>query len=656
MSERPRVVRMVMFKHGVAYLERRGPAEGAFELSFRRDEMNDVLKSLAVWVARGDARVGAIAFEAPEDPDKALAERKLLLGPGVALEGLLQSLRGRRVAVSDGQARHEGEVLGVQLVTARDTLPQRSLLLRRADSPHEVLLVDLAHVRQLSLLEEPSRDNLAFIVDRGRAATSGENRIVRVAVDGRAEELRASYVIPAPTWRVSYRLVREEGSTLMMAMGIVHNPVDEDLDDIELTLTTGQPVSFVIDLYTPKRVERAVVEETTRRGAAPTRFERAPGAPPMVSAAAPAARSRRASAAAVDGFDGGGGDDGEAMQDEASMAASFAESAEGAAVGVDRGELFEYRVASRVSLKRGGSAMVPLISARVDARKERIWRDGSGPSPDLVLTFRNDTGAVLEEGPSVIYDDGVYAGESMVPYSPRGAEIKLAFAKDLALRCRRETVREQIFTGLRLGKHALVEELRNEERHVIIVESDASEPALLIAELPRQFHRTLIDAAPYVLPFEETASFWRFKTEVPPHGKASILACSTHTEQRSVRYDSLTAAQLAQWRRTGKLDESALATLTEVLKMEEEAKRLDRKVAQLEKVQRDAYAKQTKISEQLGVLKEGGPEGALRLRYVKELEAEQDRVNGAEQEITAAREAAEQKRAQATERLTAMTG
>ena len=56
---------MVLFKHGVAYLERSGAADGPFELSFRIDEMNDVLKSLAVWVARGDATVGAIAFDKP---------------------------------------------------------------------------------------------------------------------------------------------------------------------------------------------------------------------------------------------------------------------------------------------------------------------------------------------------------------------------------------------------------------------------------------------------------------------------------------------------------------------------------------------------------------------------------------------------------------
>ena len=46
-----------------------------------------------------------------------------------------------------------------------------------------------------------------------------------------------------------------------------------------------------------------------------------------------------------------------------------------------------------------------------------------------------------------------------------------------------------------------------------------------------------------------------------------------------------------------------------------------------------AYAKQQKISEQLAVLRDGGAEGALRLRYVKELETEQNRVNAAEADM-----------------------
>ena len=50
---------------------------------------------------------------------------------------------------------------------------------------------------------------------------------------------------------------------------------------------------------------------------------------------------------------------------------------------------------------------------------------------------KDTTGAVLEEGPAVLYDGGVYSGEAMVPYTARGAGVKLGYAKDLATRCRR---------------------------------------------------------------------------------------------------------------------------------------------------------------------------------------------------------------------------
>ena len=262
--------------------------------------MNDVLKSLAVWVAEGDARVGAIGFEAPEDPEKALAERKLLLARGDALEGSSVAPRAGGVVVDDRHARQEGEVIGTETVAGREGRRRGRCSSRRAGAARAGRSPSSIWGRSgaLSLLEDPSRENLAFIVDRGRAATSGENRIVRVAVEGRAADLRASYVIPAPTWRVSYRLVREEGSTMLMAMGIVHNPVDEDLSDIALTLTTGQPVSFVIDLYTPKTVARAVVEETSRAAAAPTKFERARAFPAAAASPCRAERGRGGGACA----------------------------------------------------------------------------------------------------------------------------------------------------------------------------------------------------------------------------------------------------------------------------------------------------------------------------------------------------------------------
>lgn len=631
---------MVMFKHGVAYLERSGPAEGAFELSFKREEMNDVLKSLAVWVARGDAKVGALAFEKPEDPEKALAARRLDFGADTTLAGLLAASRGRRVQVELASGAVTGEVLGVELTNGGQEPTQRALVLRTTDA--KVALLDLAQVRGVELLEETSRADLAFFVDRRRAATSGENRTVRVPVTGRAEDLRVSYVIPAPTWRVSYRLARDADATRLMAWGIIHNPADEDLEEIALTLTTGQPVSFTIDLYNPKNVARAVVEEKSRAVAAPTQFERAPmamampapapafgppGAPPMP----------RPMTAQAGGYGG-----------------AFEELAAGAATYEDRGELFEYRVASKVSLKRGSSAMVPLLACKVSGKKERIWRDGTGPSPDLVLAFQNESGAVLEEGPAVVYDDDVYAGEAMVPYSARGVEVRLAFAKDLGVRCRRASRQQIVTSGVRLAREVAIEEQRREEHHELTAESDHTEEIEVVFEIAKQHGRAIDEA--HAQPFEETASFRRFRAKVPPRGKATLLVVERWHDARRIEYGKLAPTNLAAWLESRFLDRAAFDALSEVLAAWNEAANLDARRTRQETEQKAAYTKQTKLSEQLNVLKDGGPEGALRLRYVKELEAEQDKVNACEKEIGALRDGAEQARRRAADRLARLTG
>jgi len=627
-ERRPRVHRMVMFKHGVAYLERRGPADGSFELSFDKDEMNDVLKSLAAWVEKGDARITSIAFEKPEDPEQVLARRKLVLEPTRALLGLFTAFRGRRVRVELTGDVAEGEVIGFEDVPASEASWDRRVLLRVAHD--RVGLYPLREVRSVSLLEAHSRADLELLVDRTRAATAGDNRIVEIGLEGKAEDLRVAYVVPAPVWRVTYRLARGkndrgEETTNLLAWGIIHNPADEDLDDVELTLTTGQPVSFVIDLYHPKNVRRVQVEESTRAlSAPPTAYAAAmPGSPPIhaMSFGAPAAAPAPAGKA-MRGAPSGG------MAGE--LLGAFGDGAP-PAVAVERGELFEYRLASRISIKRGGSAMVPLLAVPLSAKKERIWRQGGPSAPDLVLTFENTTGAVLEEGAAVVYDDDVYAGEAMVPYRVRGAEVKLAFAKDLAVRCKRESATSRVVSRVMLGKHGLIEEVRWEERIELEAESDHPGPIDVTFELPRTNGRSFEEGTPQ--PFESTSAHHRFRVPVAARSRAQLRLCERWLEHRRIEYETVQQGNLDHWLRDRLLDASSCAELAPIVALWARAAEIDQRLAAVEHARAAAYEGQKQLTAQLAVLKEGGPEGELRLRYARELAGSQDQVHRMGEEL-----------------------
>ncbi len=618
MSEQPRIRKMVLFKHGVAYLERSGPAEHAFELSFKREEMSDVLKSLAAWVVRGEARVNWVAFEKPEDPEQVLRDRNLGFAPGDALSGLLGALRGQTIALSTGGAAKRGELLGYQSVPGENGAEERVVVLRTEAGRLE--LVQLRSVTGVELLEERSRSDVAFILDRSRAATSGENRAVRIHVEGRAEELRVSYVIPAPTWRVSYRVALAGDEATIMGWGIVHNPAAEDIEGVQLTLTTGQPVSFLIDLYNPKTVARTVVEEQSRAASAPKKFEKARRAsmgPVGAAAPAPAMFAMAAAPMVMDADTPAGG-----------FGAAYAGSVTPQAEGFDRGELFEYRIAAPVSIGRGGSAMVPLFVAKTPAKKERIWRDGEPPNPDLVLTFDNDTGVVLEEGPAVIYDGDVYAGESMVPYSARKAKVRLGFAKDLSVHCTGRAQSRTVFTSVQVIRGALVEEFREETDHVFRVESDHQEPVDVVVEMPRDHTRTLNEA--FAMPFEETEGFHRFRLTAPPGGSADITVQARWQRHARVQWQQVDQSRLSRWLSERFLDDATIEKLRGVLALQDQERELERTLQSWRDHQVQVGARIDRSRQQLGVLKDTGPEGELRLRYVRDLEAAQNQMAEAE--------------------------
>lgn len=643
----PTVRRMVLFKHGVAHVERGGPCEGSFELSFEREEMRDVLKSLAVWVAAGDARPAAIAFDKPDDPERALEARGLVLPEDQSFSALLTAFRGRRVVVREDEQAIAGEVIGLE--TRRVGEGVRPLVALRVERG-AIRLVDLERVREVRLDDPVAAADLELLLDRRRAASSHERRSVRIGVEGRAEDLRVAYVLPAPVWRVSYRIVAEADRTVVSAWAIVHNPLDEDVVDVALTLTTGQPISFDIDLYSPKTVERVVVEESSRAAAAPTQYERAPRMAKAMAAPMPAA-------APAFGPPQGFGPPGAPMPPPApAPMMAMTAAAEGATTLEDRGELFEYRLAQPITLPRGGSALAPLLASPVEARKERIWRAGTPPTPDLVLSFRNETGAVLEEGAAVVYDEGVYAGEAMVPYSVRGADVKLAYAKDLAVRCKHEVTTRWIATGVRLSDRFAAEEQRIEDRHVLRADSDHDEEVEVVFELGKRADRRLAPAERSAQPFEETASYRRFRAKVPPHAHVELVAIEVGEGARRVEYANLTPAQLAEWAQRGVLEGPLAAVLSEIVGAWSEASAHERSAEQLGRDHAQIQAGQQRTAQQLEVLKEGGAEGELRLRYVRELGQAQDRLAELERQIAQARRQADEARQRAEARLAQALG
>ncbi len=621
MSESPRVTRLVMYKHGMALVERSGPVDGDFALTFRHTQMKDVLKSLSVTGTGGELAVGAVSFDTPTDPHTQLGGRGVQIESGNALRGLFDGLRGRTVEVDCGGTRHRGEVIGVD-----ESAKYRQVLVLRTDAG-SVSLIELADVGAVTLAEGPSRENLEYLLDRSRALTAGQHCQVGVQVRG-SGTVQVSYVVPAPLWRLSYRLVRDGDTLILTAMGIVHNPVDEDLTDIALTLTTGEPVSFDIDLYESKHAHREVVEES-RRGVAPVVAAGKTRSPAAVSMAMPAP----AGAGYFDAY-------ADAVDDVETA---------------DRGEYFEYRLSTPVSLKRGGASMIPLAVQAIDnARRELVW-NGHDRSPVIVLVFTNTAGIVLEEGPAVIYEQDAYAGEAMVPFTARDAKVRLPFAKDLAVRCRHTSTVSDVTARVRLARAALVHEQRRERLHTLRVENDHAEPVDVIFEIPR-VQRRRVETRDNVTTIADDGTNHRITVTAAGHGTVETTVLESWPLSSEIDYEHLAPGQLEEWLADRSLDAATITALGDVLDKWAAAERLDSGAEQVEAARSGDYEAQSRISEQLNVLGTDGPEGELRRRLIVDLEALRDRSTEQGEKVRQLREDAEAQRQAAWDELQRLIG
>jgi hypothetical protein len=102
--------RVVLYRNGVGYFERGGTLEGSeLRLKVRKDQINDLLKSLAV-VDRGSGKVLGVSI--PLDPQSWHKLALSALAPGQGrLAQVLDGLRGTRIEVQGERHNAAGRIV-----------------------------------------------------------------------------------------------------------------------------------------------------------------------------------------------------------------------------------------------------------------------------------------------------------------------------------------------------------------------------------------------------------------------------------------------------------------------------------------------------------------------------------------------------------------
>lgn len=603
---------LVLYKHGVGFFRREGKVSAdVVELTFRHDEINDVLKSLVV-VDRGEGQVLGVRYQTPPDAAARAADSSIALSDAASLRDLIRDLRGRRVELELLEIKVRGRLVGLDLGEGDDALDDTLISILADDG--QVQVHRLKILRSIALLDERAAHDLTYFLDT--SLREDLRRTVSVQLSPGKHRLSVSYVAPAPTWRVSYRVVAESqdgegGTALLQGWGLFDNRLGEDLDGVRVTLVAGQPISFIYDLYASRIPERPVVQDQARVAPGPVAFEaemQAKAAGAVDAEAGMGMRLRRMAPAPA----------------AAMPAAEVGAAAPAQAEGREAGEFFRYEVTTPVSVRRGESAMVPILGADVAYRRELLYNDAKLPHhPVAALRFTNDTGLTLERGPATVVVDGDYSGEAVVAFTRAGGEVTLAYAVELGIRVTERTTRRNEMAGLSIREgYLLINEYAVQETTAAI-ENHTAEAQTVTVEAAIQAGFELFETP---APDAETAAHRRWRIPVEAHRSAEFTRSERRLITRHEQLDGLDLRRLQAYLRDKWLDRGTFDALAGLLDAYAAIEAAEVEQEKLKAERGELYERQTQLRENLTALKAEGQEAALRSRLLAQLEASEDRL------------------------------
>lgn len=655
------VSRVALFSSGVAYYECDATVndDAVAELTFRTDQINDIIKSLMVQDL-GGGRVGTVGYASQDPVEKALKSFGVDITGKPTLGQLLDQLRGEPVQIA-GKRAAKGTILGVErqkLVQDKGVIEQDML---NVLTDGGVMQIAIAEIEGLKLLNEKIDGELRKALATLAGSRDAGKKSVTLRFDGKGQrKVRAAYLLEAPIWKTSYRLViGPEGKPMLQGWATVENATEEDWKDVNLSLVSGRPISFRMDLYTPLYIPRPREELELYASLRPPEYAGAigdrGGAPPPPPAApaatgAPGGARGRALAKKADakmeqndeagrrsvsaGFSGAGS--------EGEDLATFGAGVESVAKADAAGELFEYKINVPVSIARQHSAMLPIVNQEIEGEKVSIYNPATHPKYPLNgLQLKNTSGLNLMQGPVTLFDGNVYAGDAKLPNLKPNEQRLIGYALDLGLEVSMQPQsRGGEIVSLKINKGVLTLKHKYVDERVYAVKNKEMKARTLIIEQPYGNEWTLLEPKE---PLERTADLSRFKLVCEAQKTANLTVKLEQTSDQLIGLAQINNEQIQFYLRSKVISNAVMEALQRIVSMRTQ---LDGQVRQregFEKSVNEAVAEQGRVRENLKTLAAGSDPHKRQLTKFDEIETQ---IDGLRKQIATAREREEKMRAE----------
>jgi hypothetical protein len=384
--------------------------------------------------------------------------------------------------------------------------------------------------------------------------------------------IRVAYLQQFPLWKTSYRIDLSGREGQIQGWAQIDNPTGESWNGVQVSLLSGSPVSFQMNLYQPLYVNRAALGVPGAQVAAPRQYEAAISEMsqlnPNVAARGAVGGGRGGGAPGGTGGGVGGGvasraesltiTGGAATVDVPSrftstntqtqfkaesgieLSSVYFQQAEASQVE----DFFEYRFPFPVQLASRQSALLPFVQKALKIERLSIFNARADRSnPRLGARVENTTGVPLEPGPVTFFESGRYAGEAVFDYVPRGAKHLVSYGIDHdVLISSKQQGEPQTTTRLTINKGVAVFYKESVLSTTYSVRNKGDLKTLIV-EHPRTTGRTLRGQQPW----ETTDGFYRFRLELPPNEQTELKIPEVTKQRVEITVGSIDRDQLVMF-------------------------------------------------------------------------------------------------------------
>jgi hypothetical protein len=636
------VNRVILSTSGLANFELKTHVDGNATVQFpvRLEQVDDILKSLVIFDAKG--RLGGVTLPGRQPLAEAFKDLPFSQSQLASPMMLLNAYQGAMLTVKGAELSATGKILQVEAEQTQlkdgQTLIRHRISLMTAEGIRQAVLEDL---QSIQFSDARPKEEIARALDAIRENGTSERRMLTINLLGDGgRDVALSYVVDAPLWKAAYRMVlpkENNGKGLLQGWAVIENMTASDWKNVDLTLVSGNPVTYKQALYPSYYVQRPEIPVQVFGRVMPRVDEGA------VAAASPSTPDNDSKSINEDAVASSSGTMRiQPMQapmvakapapmpmDAPASKMEWVANAANAAQSAEATTQVLFRFPDRLSLKSGQSLMLPFISRATQMERISLYQpETSAEHPLAAVEILNDGESGLPPGILTLYEESPalkgtgFVGDAQLPVLGQGEKRMISYALDSKTTINRAETNTVVENRATVSQGILKVSTMNRAETVYTIKAPPKESRIVILEHPKMGDYKLVKPDPKGV--QATDTHYRIRVSLKAGETKTIPVVLEYQSWASWGIDTLPTDQLLSYATSrGSLDAAGRAVFKELAGIRKEIDITDREIAELDRQQQVIFTDQNRIRENLQSL-EG--KSIIKDKYLAKLNEQEDKI------------------------------